>query len=146
MIIHEGGILIQETLFDKVIFDSWILKERHHKELCNCSYCQKFKEENKDRSFWIPPAWKASNSWWVLAVRRNDGLYYYRFTRPKLSALLGIELGVWGAKGDRKWRLMIGQFGMGKNSVKSLITLTSHNFSQTPISHIESIFWKDLRF
>lgn len=135
--------VISEILFEKVIFGAWLLKEKHHKELCNCSYCEKLRSETKNVNLWLPVS-KAFNSWRILAVKKVDAFYYYRTTLPRLQALFGIELTKWGVKGNRYWRLRLGGFGMGKDSGRSLLTLTSHQFFETKIPHVEYLLWKDL--
>ena len=143
MLTTRDGITLTETLMDHVIFGAWIIFEKHNKEHCNCSYCRKFKEEGKAKSLWLPEN-KARNSWRVWVIEKEDGYYYYRWTLPEPSAFLGFELKAWGKKPNKQWRLRLGGFGMGKNSLKSFLTLTSHQFHKTKIPHVESLFWRNM--
>ena len=139
----RNDITLSKAL-DHVIFGAWIVFEKHNKEHCNCSYCQRFKEDGKKRSLWLPKD-RRRNSWRVWAVEKNDGYYYYRWTLPRLSAFLGFELTTWGGpKTPKGWRLRLGGFGMGKNSSRSLITITYPSVFVTKIPNIECLLWTSM--
>lgn len=146
MTIFQNDIMTKTTLFDKVFFQSWILLEKHSREHCNCSYCQNIAKESRNISLWLPTH-KGKTSWRVIAIKKPKWYYYLRCTLPTWGALFGFELDKWGTADSKKWRLRLGGFGMGKNSVKGLITIISHKhfISPTMVPHVESMLWVDIR-
>ena len=156
----EGGevVVTSTAIFETMFFGSWIMLEKHSREHCDCSYCKGYKgisghikavkgftdkKRRIDFSMPKPKYWR--NGWTRLSIKKGKWNYYLRFTGIKLGALIGIEFSRWGEKGNRRWRLILGQFGMLKNSIKGLLTITSHQFFKTKIPRIESLFWIDMR-